>query len=76
MTKELHNHAIQRKTRPAAYFPLITGVRCFKKMKKFKPKDSNKHYELLQMYDDTRTKEIRKMSDPCVKITDRYGRLI
>ena len=34
------------------------------------------HYELLQMYADTRTKEISKMSDPFIKITDRYGRLI
>ena len=45
-------------------------------MKKFKPKNANEHYELLQMYADMRTKEISKMSDPFVKITDRYGRLI
>ena len=45
-------------------------------MKKFKPKNANKHYELLQIYADTRTKEISEMSAPFVKITDRYGRLV
>lgn len=45
-------------------------------MKRFKPKDANKHYELLQLYADTRTKEISEMSVPFIKITDRYGRLI
>jgi len=50
--------------------------RSMSKMKKFKPKDANKHYESLQMYADTRTKEISEMSGPFVKITDRYGRLI
>lgn len=45
-------------------------------MKRFKPKGANKHYDSLQLYADTRTKEISEMSVPFVKITDRYGRLI
>jgi hypothetical protein len=45
-------------------------------MKRFKPKDANKHYESLQLYADTRAKEISEMFVPFVKITERYGRLI
>ena len=45
-------------------------------IKKFKPKEANKHYESLQDYSDTRTKEISPMLQPFIKITDRYGRLV
>lgn len=45
-------------------------------MKKFKLKDADKHYESLQLYSETRTKEIGEISAPFIKITDRYGRLI
>lgn len=44
--------------------------------KKFKPKEANQHYDSLQEYSDSLTKEISSMLQPFIKITDRYGRLI
>jgi sorbitol-specific phosphotransferase system component IIC len=46
------------------------------RMDKFKPKNANKYYESLQLFSATRAKEISEMSEPFIKITDRYGRLI
>jgi len=43
---------------------------------RFRPKDANTHYEELEQYSVTRTKEISGMSAPYIKITDRCGRLV
>jgi len=45
-------------------------------MRKFKPKEANKHYDELKEYAATRTEEISAMMGPYIRITDRYGRLI
>ena len=43
---------------------------------RFKPKKANKHYEELEVYACTRKKEISEMTEPYIKVTDRYGRLV
>ena len=42
----------------------------------FKPKEANEQYNLIQYYMEIRRKELSKMFDPYIKVTDRYGRLI